>query len=141
MSCSDKQPEVRTDAVVLGRLINLPVKPVSVLWVSQKVVENPRVDLGPTDYYINAVIKLDDADFEKVKQQCSTEPYSETQLDKSFMKPWFPQSVKDCFKDKGDYLRVPITWADPKIFIKSPLLQGFCFFTNNNEVFVHLYTM
>jgi len=140
LSCSKKESEVHTDVAGLANYINLPVTPVSVQWAYWNSGDGNFIILGPTDYSVKAVLKLNEDDFKKLKKQYTKKEYNEAQLSKDFIEDWFPSSIKDCAIDHGTYVTIPI-WNDPKDFAQSPLIHGFLFFTNNNEVFVEMYTM
>lgn len=136
LSCSDRESEVSTDVNELREFINLPAKPLSVKWTQWS---SGAGLLGPSDYAITAVIKLNEADFKALKKKYKLETAHYEDSNKDLVKDWFPQSVKNCVKDNGSFVSV-VVWETPKEFEKSPLVNGYCFFTNNNEVFVYMFT-
>ena len=135
-SCSDKESEVSTDVNELSEFINLPAKPLSVKWAYRRSGDGL---LGPSDYAITAVIKLNEADFKGLRTKYKLGAAHYANRTKDFVKDWFPPSVKNCIKDNGSLVSV-VVWENPKEFEKSPLVNGYCFFTNNNEVFVCMFT-
>jgi hypothetical protein len=140
LSCSDKDTGLRTDITGLEKYMKLPAKPESVLWEYWNSGEGDLISLGPTDYSITAVIKFSEDDYRKLRREYSDKEAKEKQFSKDFIGEWFPKSAKDFTEDKEGYITLP-TWNDPKDFSLSQSLQGYLFFTKNNKVFVHMYTM
>jgi hypothetical protein len=146
ISCSPSKDEqkVETDIKLLSRIINLDsLSPSAVKWAIDYPGDNPgRLELGPTDYSVVAVITLPPGDFEKLREKYTSfeDVHDRIHLEKDFVIDWFSESVKECFQDEGTAVGVTVPAYNPITFFKSPLLNGTCFFTKGNEVFLFLYT-
>jgi len=140
LSCNHEDIRVSKDIDTLSEDINLKVKPLSVKWTFFKIGNGI---LGPSDYTITAIMKYSHSDWLKLykKHQKSKEAETGYLSKEEFLKDWYPKSVKDCFIDTGKFLKVSKTLYNVETFSKFSFIHGFCFFTDNDEVFLYTYTM
>jgi hypothetical protein len=113
VSKDEQQETVETDIQMLGNFINLDsISPTSVKWIHGRMGNPSRLELGPTDYYVIAIITLSESDFKKLKGQYHSEEniQSKIHLKKDYIRDWFSPTVKACFQGEGEYLatNVPV---------------------------------
>ncbi|MDV6168672.1 hypothetical protein R1T16_09570 [Flavobacterium sp. DG1-102-2] len=140
IGCNSKEePTINTDVDKLAKSINLAVKPVAARWVF--TTEGDGM-LGPSDYKILAVLKYNHTDWLSLyKEHKMLKPIEDECLSKEIMKDWYTESVKACFKNNGKYLSVTKDVYNVDAFAKNSFIHGYCFFTDNDEVFLYTYTM
>lgn len=139
LSC-DKESEYSTNTHELSQIITLESKPISVKYA---IVEVDNGFMGPNDYNLISVLTYDDETFRIVKSRViSTSNSLEPKyLNKTAMQNWLPDTIKMNFvKKNSKYLSLKNKSFDAKIFARSPYMSGFCFFTDDNEVYLYLHT-
>jgi len=139
ISCNGKnEPTLNTGVNALSKNINLAVKPVAARWTFSSTAGG----LGPTDYTIVAVLKYNHADWLSLyNKHKALEPADANYSSKEILRNWYPDSVKACFKDNGGYLYISRKAYTVDAFAKNSFIHGFCFLTDNDEVFLYTYTM
>jgi hypothetical protein len=131
-----------TDVAKLTKFIALPLAPREVHW--QVVEQGVRTgSVGPTDFELVAVMTFDDASIQQLKDEMveQTNP-KEAYVAKTFVKPWFPDSVRRLFAADAaypDYFKVGGMRLDPAPFRKGALQDGYAILTGN-EVLLYLHT-
>lgn len=138
VSCKKDIEAPSNDTGALREFMTIPFNPVATTWSFDK--SNDRViAMGPTDYDITAVFTLSPADFDSVKNVFSHKQATSQLLTLASAEGWFPESVMKHFKNKGDHYEVTGLY-EPDLFFKSPFLNGYCLFTDDNKILVHLFT-
>ena len=143
-ACQTQQKEnkVQMNLSDLNELINLPIEPDSVQWVRVNQGMVTKESIGPTDYYLISVFHCSEKQTLNLKKQINEiqDISEQLYLEKNFIKDWFPESVKNNFFLENDYLRIESRAFEAKKFIKPPLNNGFFFITDDNKVFLYMYT-
>lgn len=138
-SCNHENIKVNTELKSLKENININFNPISVKWVYSDI-GNERF-IGPIDHEIMVVLKLTNSDRKKIYKECVNNGSINVDfLSPNFLKNWFPKSLKNCFNNNGSAISINKKVFSISSFQKSPFLNGFCFFTDNNELFIYLYT-
>lgn len=136
------QTAVRTDITGLQKNISLKYLPQSVQWVKKRIgQENNNNDLviGPTDYVIMAVLVFNDPVFKELQVEMNEYPF-DIVLDSNFIEEWFSASIKESFVMDGEYLSVNKKVFSANIFYASPFVNGYCFLTEDKQIFVCMWT-
>lgn len=118
------------DIEKLSTLITLPAPPVEAKWTQYNLgVANSDVP-GPTDYVVLAVLRYDVTTAAEIAAQLNAQPTSrEWYVDANFVRPWFPDEVKNSFvlDELSNLQKLNQPAHEPTLFAKSPLLQGYAF--------------
>jgi hypothetical protein len=129
-----------TDIDELGKRIHLPYRPQSVQWQILSPSYIPR-----NDYALVAVIKFSPEDHAKIKAMLEAKPsVSNMRVSKVYVPDWLPSSVKTVFVEtefKGVFAPSGVNVYAPTLFVKTPLLNGSSFITDDGYVLIHLFTI
>jgi hypothetical protein len=142
-SCAEKKKKsvVSTDVDMVSRTLSLPFVPISSI-CSVESLQIPSRFPGPEDFVIYAVVTFNAEDFEalKLKVRASEEIQENIYLPKGFIREWFPSSVRKKIHFDGELNTIIGGAYTAKLFYREPYLSGYCFFTDQREVFICLYT-
>lgn len=61
-------------------------------------------------------------------------------LEGDFVRDWFPSTVKEKFYKEDNYVRIKPKVYNAKAFSKNPFYNGYYFITEDNKVFIFMYT-
>lgn len=140
---SEPERPVSTDIQKLAKLINLPNKPVKVMWQT-KQIGMPSMAPGPDDYALVAVITFEKQTVENlIKKTPNNQKINEVKIRKKFVSNWFPQALKDSLKpsDTADYVEINQTAYEAHAFSKSSFSDGYFFrIGKTSDVFLYLQT-
>lgn len=141
-SCENKIGNVNNDIHELNKLIKLDLPLENCTFEYSKLGdEKSRLDIGPNDYGLIAVLKINDKYFEDLVKQIKIERIGSRYLDEKHIKEWFPPYLKGNFEKEGDfYFLKDIYSIEPFVLKNSSLSNGFCFIGNNNTILIFMYT-
>ncbi|UUC46703.1 hypothetical protein [Flavobacterium cerinum] len=141
-SCNLKEKDYNENINELNEYINNIEKPRNVKF---KIYElNSNVSrIGPSDNCLVAILTYSKDDFLRIKNEIvKEEPVDIKFIKKDDKLAWFPKSVTDEFVLKGDlYYSIKAKSYKANCFYKDPYIHGFCFFTDQNEIFLSLYAL
>ncbi len=152
VSCStgeEDQSIPSTDIDLLAGNITLSPRPDSAKWITFYPGGQPGgFTMGPTDHGVIACLKYSSEDFEKVFAMVDTSDhyYDNMCLDSTFVKDWFPPSIKQSFTTvsstrAGKQVDCVVTKQRPYSLTPfSSTRWGFCIFTNDNRVLLSAQT-
>lgn len=141
LSCNDDATIIKTNITSLKEIIQIDFLPESAKWTYSKIGGDIFFELGPTDYEVTAVLKLKKEDWNQLYQKYATTKKEEPVLvSKQFLKDWHPDSVKKHYKQQEDHMIIIKDIFAATQFSKGSLLNGFFFFTDHDEIFIHMYT-
>ncbi len=132
-----------TDAIKLGKLIELPMPPLEARWqTTEKGVRTAGI--GPTDFELVAILEFADAAILQLEKQMveQTNP-SVVYVAKTFVQSWFPETIREAFVVDDlypDYLRLAARRFQPELFAKGSLQDGYVVIVGN-QVLLYLHTM
>lgn len=143
MSTQSNAPGPSTDIEALRKYINLPRRPVSVVWraAARGGAAGSEVP-GPTDTYIMAVLTFTPEDMEELIAEAARHErprFSATVEDVG----WLPPDVrKYASKEPGeDSFTLQGQMYDPAAFVKPPLMGGYILRVGSTpHLFIYLYT-
>lgn len=146
-SCSAQNnqeiPVMSEDIDQLKTSIQLDYTPVAARWIIEPAVKKKGRAPGPTDYKLTAVLTLSPDDWNALRQQhqSMSSINHKIYLANDFIKEWYsPEVQAELYLEEGFY-RVTTDAYQSSKFSKSPLLNGFVFFADQNQVFVSMHTM
>ena len=138
MSTNSSQPQ--TEIATLERLINFPVKPVTVKWQVNNVVVGQSTAPGPSDWGVVALINVKEEDLKILTAK--TSPNTAASMPANAVQPWLAEIIKSKFKldETGKFYTSQVATLNAEQFFKSPLLSGAAFVVSGNEILVYLQT-
>ena len=134
--------EVSSDVEALGKLITLPVRPVSAVWRRQ-VRGTPNSGIpGPTDWQLEALLTFDEDDAAHLTEEAKK---SEKPRDIGSIEgiDWLPDEVRQSFEaaPNSSKYRVKGDAYAAGAFAKPPLSQGYLIRLGERpQFFLKLYT-
>ncbi|TRW25823.1 hypothetical protein FMM05_06265 [Flavobacterium zepuense] len=141
VSCNEKQTEVNSDVALLKKMIKLDMNPLSVKFTYKPV--GRETGIGPADYSLTAIVQLSVNDLirlQKYHQQSITIVNEQYSSDIFADVDWYTPAVQQSFSKQNGYVTINTATYPADYFSKGSLINGFCFFTKNNEVFIYLHT-
>lgn len=143
-ACGKKEIIIYNDITLLKNTINLTeINPISVKWTMTELGNNRSLTPSPKDFNLIAILTLSESEWLNLKEKYSKdkEINNKIYLKNDFIKSWFNTPVKQSFYLEEEYYRISCTSYSAKTFLKSPFVDGLCFFANENQVFIMLYTI
>lgn len=150
IGCSDKAAEEKpsappvtsgasSDVTELEKLINLPIKPLSVMWEMNRVTE-PSSKYDREDWSVVARMELTEKDF-KILSNVPM-PNKLIKFPKYAVEPWMEDIIASKFKlDKtGDFYRPLGTVLSAEQFYRDPLVTGAIYMVSETEILLYLQT-
>jgi len=118
------------------------INPISVKWTMNELGNSRSLTIGPTDFNFIAIVTLSESEWLNLKSIYDTdkEINDRVYLKKDFVKNWFTIPVKQSFYIEDKHYRISCKVYSANRFLKSPFVDGICFFTTNNQVFIMMYT-
>jgi hypothetical protein len=131
---------MKHDLATLSKFIQEPVKISAASWGTAQLGRSGG--LGPSDWALEAVLKISREDLQFLISSSNTLPAGENpSLDRRFVSNWFPEELRSrLVGDDKTYFRFNVPGYKADLFAKSPLLNGYFVPISEEQIFLFLHT-